>query len=65
MPTLQFDVPAGVIAAFCLKWKTTGTRGVIAHKYRRADMNEIRNVFTRDVPALVPQLESILKNHSV
>ncbi len=47
-------------------WRqVTGIRSVIVHEYQRVDMNEIWNVCTRDVPALIPQLEDILKDHPI
>ncbi len=38
---------------------------VIVHDYQRVDKNEIWNVCTRDVPALIPQLEEILKHYPI
>jgi uncharacterized protein with HEPN domain len=45
--------------------KITGIRSVIVHEYQRVDLNEIWNVCARDVPALIPQLEEILKHYPV
>ena len=42
-----------------------GIRSVIVHDYQRVDMDEIWRVCTRDVPALIPQLEAILKDHPI
>src|SRR5438093_4622134 len=43
----------------------TGIRSVIVHDYQRVDKNEIWNVCARDVPALIPQFEEILKDYPV
>lgn len=43
----------------------TGIRSVIVHDYQRVDKNEIWIVCTRDVPALIPQLEEILKDYPI
>ena len=49
-----------------IPWReVTGIRSVIVHEYQRVDMNEIWNVCTRDVPALIPQPEHILKDYPI
>jgi uncharacterized protein with HEPN domain len=45
--------------------KIAGIRNVIVHEYQRVDLKEIWNVCSRDVPALIPQLEDILKHYPV